>query len=146
MWIKPSWFKTWCSIYLSRKFTSIRIVAHGLNPAKADLFFKDPIGPITGMSSHSNRYDVGHYVTTADAVAADYSRHGGAVDNGSLILEVIMESSSDPAIRTSCLWKEYNIGTCNRANYHGNFGGGMDARNVYDTSIVLPLGYLVGRL
>ena len=144
LWIKPSWFKTWCSIYLSRKFTSIRIVAHGMNPAKAELFFKDPIGPITGMSSHSNRYDVGHYVTTADGVAADYSRHGGAPDNGSLILEVIMERSSDPAIRTGSLWKEYNIGTCNRANYHGSLGG-MDARNVYDTSIVLPLGYLIGR-
>lgn len=143
VWVKPHWFKTWCSIYIARQFHTVRLVAHGASAANYEKMFKDPVGPCTAFASGGCRHGVGHYVSLCDGVAADYSAQHGCKD-GTFMLELLMENSHQSQIKPSSMWREYYIGTCNRANYHGS-SGSNDARNVYDTSIVLPLGVAVSR-
>ena len=151
LWVKPLWFKTWCAIYLARDFTHVRLVGHGASPTTMTSGMpNDPIGPAICYSSANNRCDTGHYVALADGVPADYTQtrqrqlgQPNRFPDGTFVLEVLMEKSNNAHIHSYGMWQEYSIGTCGRADYHGNCMTGAavnDARNVYDTTIVLPLG------
>ena len=151
LWVKPLWFKTWCAIYLARDFTEVRLVAHGASPTTMTSGMpNDPVGPAICYSAANNRCDTGHYVGLADGVPADYTQtrqrqlgQANRFPDGTFVLEVLMEKSTRHSIHSWGMWQEYCIGTCGRANYHGNCQTGAsvnDARNVYDTTIILPLG------
>ena len=144
--------KAFLKAYITRGFTSLRIVCHGMRDQKYDAIAKDIFGPNLAFSSPSNRFSgngnlPGFYVGLCDGPAAHYGQ-GRSAPNPPLGTMMLALHMQDPPRGKNMLYEDYNLGVLHSntqyPKYHCN-GVGCDARVVKDPTTLLPLGLAVAK-
>ena len=148
LYVKPFALKAFLKTYITRGFTSLRIVCHGMRDQKYDAIANDIFGPNLAFSSPSNRFSgngnlPGFYVGLCDAPAAHYGQGRTGSNAGPLGTMMLALHMQDPPHGKNMLYEDYNLGVFGNSSTYPKYhcsAFGCDARVVKDSTTLLPLG------